>query len=266
MTGEKFQSRFSRRAIKKSVRASSANHPMTLFPAAVGLLGVVGGGLFGSPVALGAGVGGLLIGAGYFVTNYFLRFDSLARDRMKAMHQEMLAKLQARPGELRLDFEEAGFERGVSQLDMAKVKFDEFIEALRRKFDESELTFGRYSGVSETVYLSILDNLELAVAKLRSIRSIDPSYIKSQLAELENKAGSDAELETLNTRLLLRDTALAEVDAILARNERAMTTLDGTALKVAGIQTRKASSVKDADLAMAELELLAARAADYEGK
>jgi len=266
MTREKDHSRFSRRAIKKSVRASSANHPMTLFPAAVGLLGIVGGGLFGSPIALGAGVGGLLVGAGYFVTNYFLRFETVARNRMKAMHQEMLQKLQARPGELRLDFEEAGFERGVSQLEMAKIKFDEFIEALQRKFDETELTFGRYSGVSETVYLSILDNLELAVAKLRSVRSIDPDYIEKQLKQLESKNAAASEIETLNIRLQLRETALKEVDAILARNERAMTTLDGTALTVAGIQTRKASSVKDADLAMSELELLAARAADYEGK
>jgi len=239
---------------------------MTLFPAAVGVLGLVGGGLFGSPIVLGAGAGGLLVGAGYFVTNYFLRFETIARDRMKAMHQEMLQKLQARPAELKMDFQDAGFERGVSQLEMAKIKFDEFVEALRRKFDETELTFGRYSGVSETVYLSILDNLELAVAKLRSVRSIDPGYIHKQLEKLTGKTGSEAEIETLNTRLLLRQTALVEVDAILARNERAMTTLDSTALKVAGIQTRKASSVKDADLAMTELELLAARAADYEGK
>lgn len=266
MTRDKGQSVYSRQAIKKSVRRASVNHPVTLYPIAAGVLGIVGGSLFGMPLVLGAGVGGLVLGAGFFVTNYFLCFDTLARKRMKALHEATLEKMRARPGKLQAEMAESDFARGVKQLKMARQKFDEFLDVLGRKFEMTELTYGRYSGVSETVYLSILDNLDLALAQLRSIRSIDAVYLEEQIAELRAKGAGSEEIDTLETRKRLRSTALEEVDRLLALNERAMTTLDETALKVAGIQTTKVGSIKDADLAMKELELLAARAADYEGK
>lgn len=266
MPDEREQSAYSRLAIKKSVRRVSANHPVTLFPMAAGILGIVGGSLFSMPLILGAGVGGLVVGAGFFVTNYFFRFEALARKRMKALHETMLEKVRARPGKLHEEMLEIDFPRGLKQLEMAKDKFNEFLDVLGRKFETTELTHGRYSGVSETVYLSILDNLELALTQLRSIRSIDATYLEEQIAEQKEKGATDEEIATLEARLRLRAMALTEVNHLLATNERALTTLDETAFKVAGIQTTKVGSVKDADLAMKELELLAARAADYEGK
>ncbi len=266
MTREMNRLRFSKRAIKSSVRSSSLNHPLTLFPSALGALGVFGGSLFSAPLVIAAGMGGLVFGVGHFVTKYFIQFDNAAREHMKALHTKMIETLEARPERLKEEFQDVGFDRGLQQLNMAKIKFDEFLDALGRKFNKSELTFGRYSGVSEAVYLSILDNLELAVAKLRSIRSINPEYINAQLDEVRNRNNDTSEIEALNARLQLRDAALREIDAILAENERAMTTLDKTALRVASIQTQKNVSVKDADIAMQELELLATRAVDYEGK
>ncbi|MCJ9430069.1 hypothetical protein [Kordiimonas marina] len=257
---------YSRTAIRQSVRTSSVNHPITLYPMALGVLGLVAGGLFGLPAIMAAGAGGLALGAGNFITSYYLRYDTLARRHMKELHDAMVARLKNRPTELAAECRRHDFSRGQEQLSLAEAKYGEFIDALGRKFDTGELTYGRYAGVAQTVYFAILENLELATAKLASVQSIDPESLSQRITDLKKKGVDADEIQSLEVRLGLRTSAFVDVDKLLAHNERALTLLDETALKVAGIQTKKVGAVRDADLAMKELELLAARAADYEGK
>lgn len=180
--------------------------------------------------------------------------------KMNAEKEEKLRRLEA-------DLRELGSTQGVTQLKFLREKFDTLTDVLRRRLNAGELTYGRYLGTSEQVYLSAVDNLNELTVSLKSVSSIHTGYINKRLKELR-KSGDPSpqqkrEIGSLEKRLSLLEEQMKRVSELLAQNESAMTALDHTASAMADTKTGKGEADMDAEAAMAELEMLANRASKY---
>ena len=74
---------FSKESINKAVIKEALTHPASLFSGVLTLLFGLSGGLFSSPLLLGASAGAFLIGASSLIVNYCFRYDSLGQPLFK---------------------------------------------------------------------------------------------------------------------------------------------------------------------------------------
>ena len=181
--------------------------------------------------------------------------------------QSAMVKIDA----LAADLQQVASDKGLEQLRLLQQKLEVLTEVLKRRMSEGELTFGRYLGTGEQVYLSAIDNLhEIAVA-LTSVSSIDGEYLDERIAEVRTKQGAqdgnehDArrEIENLEQRRSLLEQQHRKVSELFAQNEAAMTALDNTATALADARIGKGHASMEAEVAMAELDRLAKRADSY---
>ena len=168
---------------------------------------------------------------------------------------------------LRADLEEVGSDQGLEQLRLLREKLETLSAVLERRLNAGELTFGRYLGTAEQVYLAAIDNLNDIAVALTSVRTIDSNYIERRLGEFSRSedlgAEGQREQQTLTDRRALLDGQMRKVSELFAQNEAAMTALDNTATALADVRTGKGHASMGAEAAMAELEKLAERAGKY---
>lgn len=167
---------------------------------------------------------------------------------------------------LEQDLERLGAPQGAEQLRKLRPLLDDLREVLDKRLSSGEVTFARYMGAAEQVYLSTLDNLRDIDVALRSVQSIDAKGIESQLRQLRDhgrpSAAQQQQIDSLTERQDLVDRQHRRVDELLTQNESALTALLNAATAMANAETQ-ASAAVDSDAAMAELERLAARAGRY---
>jgi len=259
---------FSRTSVDKAVLKDTITHPASVYPAAGAILGGMGFLLFQSPIALAAASAGVAIGVGGWIFNRYFRHDYFSRKYLDALHEQIRQETRKRLATLQDDLREVGSVQGLNQLPRLKAKFDNFVEILDSKLEKEELTYGRYLGVSEQVYLATADNLIEVAARLKSVSAIDPRYITKRLRELARDKSPKArdEEEALNERLALLEKTREETLDLLSDNEAAMTTLDKAASALAGIKTHKGAAAMDMEFVMEELETLANRAHLYDNR
>lgn len=178
--------------------------------------------------------------------------------RVEPVDPRLIADLRARLTEL-ADTQPA------EQLDALVQKRQSLINVLQRRLDAGELTYARYLATSQQVFNATIHNLqEIAVAH-ESISTIDESYIDRRLDELDvddaDQEAATRERTSLEQRRELRAGQRRRIANFLAQNESALTALDRTTTALADVPIGQ--KVDDADAAMAELEALAARTADY---
>lgn len=170
---------------------------------------------------------------------------------------------------LEQDLTRLGAPQGTEQLRKLRPLLGDLREVLNQRLDSGEVTFARYMGAAEQVYLSALDNLRDVDVALRSVQSIDSAAIGQQLEQLRKpdrpSAAQQQRIDSLVERKNLVDRQYKRVDDLLTQNESAITALLNAATAMANAETQ-ASAAVDADTAMAELERLAARAGRYAAK
>ncbi|MCI5147053.1 MAG: hypothetical protein D3923_16400 [Candidatus Electrothrix sp. AR3] len=262
---------FSSQSIQQAVRAESLFHPMALYSTSVGLLAGLGWYLFEMPM-LALGMAGLFsLGAGTAVVNMFFRKELIARkylDQLSARFaQERGFILQT----LRSDLEQCVQIKGAEQYGrqaqqqhlFIEEKYNKFRTMLDQKLNRGELTYARFLGAAEQVYLGGLDTLRRIVVLLQSVSTIDAEYIAVRLAELEHLAqpeeADEREFTTLKTRLELREQQLKQINSLLTDNEESMTIMNHTIATVAQMQTGTGLASMDLETAMENLQELANR-------
>jgi hypothetical protein len=170
-------------------------------------------------------------------------------------------------------------EQALSQYQQATERFKAFQKILEEKFDPAEITFGRYLAASEQVFHAVMDHLQDVADILASLASVDPARARERLASLRQGQEAPAspgqappvpaddaaqgEIRTLEERLRLHDQHLERIRTLLANNERALTELDRVSLAISSIRTQRGAAALDLDVALKELEALAARAKKY---
>lgn len=169
--------------------------------------------------------------------------------------------------ELRRDLEDLRCPQGAEQLTLLRQKLDGLVGVLKRRLHAGELTYGRYLGAGEQVYLAAIDNLKEVAVALTSANAIDPDYIGKRLEQLAKGEGGGVErsdeVVALEGRRALLEQHSRKVAQLVAENETAITALAKTTAALAETKTGRGGASMDARAAMAELEALASRASRY---
>ncbi len=260
---------FDEAAVKRAVLRTTAGHPLSVYPTVMAVLGGLATALFGPSVLLVAGIsGGAALGLGSWLINYFFRRESFAGAYLRRAHQALERETQRKLDHLREELEELGIAQGVEQLDRFKGKLETLKRLLGQKLERTELTYGRYLGIAEQVYLSAVDNLHQASQARRAMTAIDPRYIERRIRELHesedmSRSDNQAELASLEERRELRAVQERRISELLSQNETAMTQLDQTSAAIASIRTAPGHTRVDLETAMSDLAEMVARAHKY---
>jgi hypothetical protein len=259
---------FSQGAIRKAISGRILQTPIFLYPSALGILGLLAVGVIGvSPLLVGAASGGLAVGALGLAWQFSFRRDQLTRDYLNQLHESINSRRQLMLQGLSTRMEELHFDQGLGQLEQLQAKFTNFVGILNQALPPEEITYGRYLGIAEQVYLSSLDNLEQAVGALTSIRTINPAQLRNRIEAIHADgvvtATESVEQDSLNQRQQLFDRQLERVATLVAQNEQAMTKLDFTAAAMADLRTAKGQASMDMESAMTELQRLIEKAPEY---
>jgi hypothetical protein len=259
---------FSPRAIGRAVLRETLQKPYVLYPMAVGVLGGMAAAVLGPsllfvvPAALGA-----TLGFGSWAVDFGLRRDKHASDYIKRLQEALAGRVDETIAALRAELTTLKFEPGLAQLDHLKEKYEAFEGLLRRKLDPGEMTFGRYLGMTEQVFLAGLDNLARVADTLKGLSAIDVQHISRRIRQLESDGieskAQDAEIATLRERLTLLQARQERVHQWLAENEIAMTRIDQAMAAIADMDTAAGHATMDMETAMLELKSLADRAPAY---
>ncbi|WP_321493443.1 hypothetical protein [uncultured Desulfobacter sp.] len=266
---------YSKQAIDQAVFKTGLTHWLTLYPPAVGIPAGIAGFLFGMPFLSVLGAGTVFFSLANAVINIFFRNKAIAgqyinelNKRLKAHEKEVLQNLEKDLNALStVEGARDMALQGVQQFSKIKVKYQNVRDLLEEKFSTNEMTFARFLGSAEQVYLGTLDNLRQVAATLKSLSSIDLSYIRQKLDELsektEKKAADLTEIEALQKRLSLWEEQIGLANDLLAKNEEAMTKMEETTFAVSSLKTGSAFGETDLESAMAQLQELARQAPIY---
>lgn len=267
---------FSEKNIKKKVFSEIAQHPVSIFPLILGGMGfyAVFLGLLSGTLFFWLTLGGAALGLFTFVVNLFRRksFENrYIRSLNKSLEQEKEAKLKRLRKKLEVLRKNRELvlyaDQAQIQFDKIKEKFSSFTSMLSEKFSASELTFGRFLGTSEQVYLAVLDNLEKIVHSMESMNSIDLTYVETRLTHLNSltspEAADLAEIETMKKRKALHEKQRESVNRLLTCNEEAMTELDLSMSSIASAETMPDRASVDMEFARGELMRLAERTKNF---
>ncbi len=257
--------------MQRAVLRNTLGHPLSVYPVVFGALGAMAAVLFGAPGLLVWGASGVF-GLGFvsWIFNFFVRRDRFASRYLERAHAALAAKTEQSLQRLSQELEELEIQQGVDQLERFRTKLDTLEGILKRKLNRYELTYGRYLGMAEQVFLAAVDNLNEAVELKQSVSAIDPGYIERRQIELSRlerlRPEDESETRSLKERLILREEQLVHVSELLSQNEEALTKLDTTTAAIAMMKTGAGHAPVNLETAMGELALLAKRTDQYSNR
>lgn len=250
---------FSRENLRKSVRQRVWTQGISTYPMALGLGLGVSLTLFSHPLIIAAVSGSLGIAGLAWVINLFGRKNALSVRYLKELRERLKLEREERLKTIARELKELDCHAGSVQMDNLRAKYDSFVSVVEEKYNPSEITYGRYLGIAEQIYLAGIDNLQQVAVSLKSTRSIDRDYIEGQLEHLDANGvdNHDSDYQTLRDRLALLDSTAQHVDRLLVENEKAMTQLVQTGANLAKVRTDPSEAKMEMDQAMTELSYLA---------
>jgi hypothetical protein len=259
---------FSQAAVKKAVVWDTIEHPVVLYPTVMSVLGGASLWLFGlNPLLIAVAAGGVGVAFLSWLINYGFRRNAFANAYVKKLYDQMEEQRRLRKHHLKTALAEVKSIEGESQFKRLSQKFSTFESILKQKLNPGELTYGRYLGMAEQVYLGAIDNLQHVANTLKTVEVIDVDYINLRMKELNKIATlsneNRKELDALGERLALFKKQHEKVQTLLAQNEEAMTKIDITIAAIADMRTGDETASMDIETAMNELQRLAGRAKDY---
>lgn len=220
---------FSKDHIAKKVNDEILNDSFTLIPSALGILGLLWGGLFSSGAALIIGALALTAGAANFFLNKFKRVPKLTEKHITKAREQQKKLILQKLDSLGPELSELGCHQGTAQVDMLRTKFQDLNALIIEKLDSEDSRSQRIAGLAEKLYLATIENLDHARQILKSVQNIDLEYIDSQIA----RAHSDEEKESLTERKNLKLKGIDESENCIAKNEVAMTKLNLISMQLA---------------------------------
>jgi hypothetical protein len=266
---------FTKRAIQRAVLSRSLNHPLTLFPMAMSLVGGFWLLLMGPTFsAVTATIASAAIGLGSWIVQYFFLWEQHANAYLVGLTGQLRAYRKWSQQEIKRVLEECESlwgvkkfaSKGNKQYDEINRKFDLFKEILTKKLDTNEFTYARYLGSAEQLYLNTLDGLRDLVNFIKGIAAIGSDYQDEMKrlqaidrpSELEKK-----QLSALMERDLLRLRQEREAAELLTLNEQALTKIDMIIAAFSETRTRRRQSDVDIETAIKEIDQLANQVKEY---
>jgi len=192
----------------------------------------------------------------YYKAGQFERMYVLTMN--KQIEQETIAKRELLAEELTKHH----CSEGAQQLEQLQADFDSLVELLETKLDRREITFQRYHGMIQEVYLSGIDNLRTILTTLMSVSEIDTDVLKAKIDKLKQDDSPTAshEREILQKRITLKDLQDAKVRTLLVQNEEAITKMELTAAAIAEMDTGQNEGKRGMESSMNDLARITRRA------
>ena len=257
------QQKFSKKTIKKAVLKDSVQSPVTIYPAVLGALGAISIAAFGvTATTIGIAIGGIALAFGGWLFEYLGRHQQYSLAYLKRLHKQMQQEREQKLAQIKSELESIKAPAAINQLQLFMSKFDNFKDILERKFSPQELTYGRYLGIAEQVFLAGLDNLDSYYLAIKSVSAVDIDNLQQKIRHADEHHQS-VEIDALKKRLVIYQQQLKKVEELKQQNEIALTELDHVTTKLANVQTQKGMADIDMDLAMEELSRMAHRAEKY---
>ncbi len=263
---------YSQASIKNAVREIGLFGKLTAYPIFTGIGFGAAGFLFTDLWILFALAGlGVAVGSGNAISSMFFRKHIIARDyirdlqkKMELEHRRLKTNLRDNlEGCTRLSDSEELALKGLRQFDKIEQKFKNVHDLLQDKLDHGELTYGRFLGAAEQVYLKVLDHLNEVAATLKSSATIDVGYINDELERISRNENSEdvdqSQVDALEERRSLKKNQLAKVDKLLAENEICMTKMEVSSASIASMKTGHQFSEADYNSAVEQLTNIAKR-------
>lgn len=267
---------FSQKSVNKAVISQILQNPISLyFTAFTGIFLIANIMIITSPLLLYLSIAGLIIGFTSFLVNLFLRRDKFATNYINKINKLIEAQQKNILVNLKNDLAvyksieglENFSDQAVKQFEKVQKRFSSFKKLLSEKYDSRELTYARFFGTAEQLYLSVLDNLTNITNTFESISTIDINYIKERYNHLNSlKEPEDAdkrEIETLKKREKLRKQQLEKINELLTINEEAMTQIDLSMAAISETKTKLGRASMDMETAREELQELIRRTKKY---
>lgn len=247
-------------AIKKAVVSTAIQSPLTVYPVATALVaGVYSAIIYPSTLALGLLGVGAATGIGSWVWQSIVKGDDLANDFVNAYRQELVERRDKALSSLSKDLIEIDLNDGLSQIQLFKDKYDNFVKVLDKQLEPGELTYNRYLSIAEQVFLGGLDNLDAASLAVHSVSAIDIDRIDNELSKTDNSTKASE----LKSRRDMHSQQMNRVSELLLENEKALTQLDEVTTRIASVNTQQGRAQVALEDAMEELQHLITRAETY---
>ena len=260
---------YSPEAIRKSVNKVSLTHPLTLYPSALGLGCAAFAAIANLPSFYIGTIIGLIASSMWLVVQRFFRSGTLGKHYLSMLDKKreeykinLIEQVKIGiDGQYETDTACEHAQQGSAQFGRVRKVRDGIQELLTIKLNTNELTFHRFLAASEQAYLSILDNLKDVIAALKSANSIDPEELQQRIkkfGKLKVLTGADREeKEALEERVEIWEKHMERVDCLLAKNEKAITAMEGISARISEWQTDQHFAASDIESVITELHDLA---------
>lgn len=263
---------YSEATTQQVVKLETLQHPLTTWPAAVGVLGGASVMALLPASSLLAGMifaGGVGFGGAVWLFNYLVNGDSYAQAYHQKLHQAFQDEMKKKLANLEKELVRFDQSQGIKQVQELPQKFESMREVLLHKLSKGEIAFSRFLGSTEAVYKSALDNLEQVVSLLIATQEVDINDLRSEIETIENTNSRSDHMEITLGHLQAREKMYTEnlhhIGHLLARNEAALTMLDQATIEAAKIKSAEISSL-GLDSAIMQLQRMAEQAQYLRGK
>lgn len=216
------------------------------------------------PIIVVLGVGGAM-----WVYNAIINATTFERTYYKGLQDRITEQSNIKRKDLKKNLLIYNCQDGARQLVQFQKKLDTLIDILQLKFDEGLVTYQRYNGIAQEVFLSGIDNLSNIVIAYKTIESVDIDYIKSKLAKLDRKRDSGDTTTQKEYDALMRakqsyDDQQKKIRFLLSENTTALVEIDQTTVAISNIEKSKNNEASvDMEDSMNQLQQLAERSQIY---
>jgi len=189
---------------------------------------------------LGTGVLPMIVIVLVGLLSYWIWRSLYTRSPEYRAAQAMVVRDRERADSMALarELRDAGFNQAADQVQLLSDKLDDYLNVVRLKFKESEVTYSRYVGVGQQLYDGAFRNIESVRASARSIQSIDAERLEHQLQDLGRRGkGESREAVAIKERYQMYVDQRRQIDGLVEKNEEALTALSNTTTELARIDT-----------------------------
>jgi len=239
---------FTPRAVNRAVLAETLQHPLTILPAAAGVVGGLYMGLLGlDPMAFAITLASALVAAGAWVVNYFLRGESFAERHVERLQAQRLALRDEEVEALAqgwLATEHADGVQQVRELRQAYGQLRAFLEERLAQDRGHGLQLRRLLVLAEDTFREGVAILRQGLNLVRALASVDRDGLERELATWQAEGGQSS---TRITRIAAHEERLAlcaeqeeAIERLLAESEILEAALQKTYLEAAKLESPEA--------------------------
>jgi hypothetical protein len=269
---------FSAGAVKRAVFKEAIQHPTTLYPAALSLLGAAYMLLVNlSPKSLGVAVISGLASVVSMIYHYFIRGESIAENYIKDLKERRDFHKEQEAGNIEEECRAAGFPEGEKEARELKTAYNQLYSFLRGKLEQQRkvMTAQRFLIMADETYLQGLQLLRKALLTFNVLKQIDVRKLEEEKRtfekelSLEEKKGDPsrapiieafrAKLQSHEKRLKLYVERKGNLEQLMAQCEILEAALDTTYLEVVDIISDDASMERSSAAENLERAVAAAR-------